>query len=60
MAPRTVNKFVYFVDHDWNLPIGYAYLTADSVRGWDLPDFHVAFWVRGEAVRFEPHPVLPG
>ncbi|MFN2493480.1 MAG: hypothetical protein ABR501_11425 [Pyrinomonadaceae bacterium] len=54
-GPKAVNKFVYFVDHDWNLPIGYVYLTADDLKGWDLPNFHVAFWVRGEAVRMEPH-----
>src|SRR5580765_4968869 len=23
-GPKAVNKFVYYVDHDWNLPIGYA------------------------------------
>jgi len=54
-GPKAVNKFVYFVDHDWNLPIGYVYLTADSVHGWKMPQFHVSFWVRGEAVRFDPH-----
>ena len=54
-GPKAANKFVYFVDHDWNLPIGYVYLTPDDVRGWKLPTFHVAFWVRGEAVKFDPH-----
>jgi hypothetical protein len=54
-GPKAANKFVYFVDHDWNLPIGYVFLTANDLNGWDVPDFHVAFWVRGEAVRFEPH-----
>jgi hypothetical protein len=54
-GPKAANKFVYYVDHDWNLPIGYVYLTADDVRGWKLPGFHVAFWVRGEAVKFDPH-----
>lgn len=55
VGPKAVNKFVYYVDHDWNLPIGYVYLTADDLKGWDYPNFHVAFWVRGEAVRFDPH-----
>jgi hypothetical protein len=55
VGPKAANKWVYFVDHDWNLPIGYVYLTPDSVRGWKLPAFHVAFWVRGEAVKFDPH-----
>lgn len=54
-GPKAVNKFVYFVDHDWNLPIGYVFLTANDLKGWDIPDFHTAFWVRGESVRFEPH-----
>lgn len=54
-GPKAVNKFVYFVDHDWNLPIGYVFLTADELKGWDFPNFHVAFWVRGEGVRMEPH-----
>ena len=50
-----MNKWVYFVDHDWNLPIGYVYLTPADVYGWKMPDFHVAFWVRGDAVKFDPH-----
>ncbi len=54
-GPKAANKFVYFVDHDWNLPIGYVFLTPDSIRGWKFPDFHVAFWVRGDAVKFDPH-----
>jgi hypothetical protein len=54
-GPKAANKFVYFVDHDWNLPIGYVYLTPDDIRGWKFPDFHVAFWVRGDAVKFDPH-----
>jgi hypothetical protein len=54
-GPKAVNKWVYFVDHDWNLPIGYVFLTPADVFGWKMPDFHVAFWVRGEAVRFDPH-----
>jgi hypothetical protein len=54
-GPKAVNKFVYYVDHDWNLPIGYVYLTADDLKGWDRPNFQVAFWVRGEAVKFQPH-----
>lgn len=55
VGPKAVNQFVYFIDHDWNLPIGYVFLTANDLKGWDLPDFHVAFWVRGEGVRIEPH-----
>jgi hypothetical protein len=54
-GPKAVNKFVYYVDQDWTLPIGYIFYTPDSVYGWKYPDFHVAFWVRGEATRFDPH-----
>ena len=54
-GPKGANKFVYFVDHDWNLPIGYVYLTPHAVHGWKLPDFNVAFWVRGDPYRFDPH-----
>jgi hypothetical protein len=43
------------VDHDWNLPIGYVFLTADELKGWDRPRFHIAFWVRGDATNFQPH-----
>jgi len=55
VGPKAVNKWVYFVDHDWNLPIGYVYLTPADVWGWKMPDFHVAFWVRGDAYKFDPH-----
>ena len=54
-GPKAVNKFVYWVDHDWNLPIGYVYLEADSVHGWKLPRFNASFWVRGDAYKFDPH-----
>jgi hypothetical protein len=54
-GPKAAKKFVYFVDHDWNLPIGYVFLKANDLKGWDIPDFHVAFWVRGDAYKFEPH-----
>ena len=54
-GPKAANKFVYFVNQDWNLPIGYHYYTRDSVYGWDYPSFNVAFWVRGEPGQFEPH-----
>jgi hypothetical protein len=54
-GPKAANKFVYYVDHDWNLPIGYVFYTPDSVYNWDYPSFNVAFWVRGEATGFDPH-----
>ena len=54
-GPKAVNKFVYYVDHDWNLPIGYVFLTPDDTRGMKYPRLNVAFWVRGEAVNMQPH-----
>ena len=54
-GPKAANKFVYYVDHDWNLPIGYVFYTPDSVYGWDYPQFNIAFWVRGDAYKFDPH-----
>jgi hypothetical protein len=55
-GPRAANKLVYYVDHDWNLPIGYVYLTAaDGSAGWKFPRFNAAFWVRGEATNMLPH-----
>lgn len=55
VGPKAAQKFVYYIDHDWNLPIGYVYYTPDSVYGWDYPDFNVAFWVRGDSYKIDPH-----
>jgi hypothetical protein len=54
-TPKFVNHFVYYVDHDWNLPIGYLYLTPDDTREWKYPRFNLAFWVRGDPSNFQPH-----
>ena len=54
-GPKSVNHLVYYVEHDWNLPIGYVFLTAVAVHGWNRPTLNFAFWVRGDAVNFEPH-----
>lgn len=54
-GPKAANKFVYYVDQDWNLPIGYVYLVADDLKGWDRPRFNATFWVRGEAYNMQPH-----
>jgi hypothetical protein len=45
---KAAKEFVYFVDQDWNLPIGYVHYDADQM-------LHVSFWARGEGVYFEPH-----
>jgi hypothetical protein len=54
-GPDYVNHFVYYVDDDWNLPIGYVYLTADDLKGMKFPGFNIAFWVRGDPSNFQPH-----
>ena len=59
-GPDFVNHFVYYVDQDWNLPVGYIYFNPDDVRGWGLPGFNVELWIRGEAARFEPHLFFQG
>jgi hypothetical protein len=57
---KFANHFVYYVDHDWNLPIGYVYYLSDELKGWDRPILQVAFWVRGENHDFQPHLFLQG
>jgi len=55
-GPKFVNHFVYYVNHDWNLPIAYIFLTSASGSAeWQRPYFNAAFWHRGETARFEPH-----
>ncbi|HEY3102739.1 MAG TPA: hypothetical protein VGJ69_04060 [Pyrinomonadaceae bacterium] len=55
VGPHAVNRFIYYVDHDWTLPIGYVYLTPDDVYGWKKPGFNVTFWLRGEDTNTDPH-----
>ncbi|MCC6360821.1 MAG: hypothetical protein IT450_18945 [Phycisphaerales bacterium] len=56
-APNAAQHFVYYVDQDWNLPIGYVFLKPHSSGGWKKPELRVAFWVRGDSslTDFEPH-----
>ncbi|HEX6123965.1 MAG TPA: hypothetical protein VFZ23_01205 [Pyrinomonadaceae bacterium] len=54
-GPKFANHHVYWIDHDWNLPIGYVWYTPHSVHGWKLTTLNVAFWVRGEGVKMDPH-----
>ncbi|MGH9508320.1 MAG: hypothetical protein ACRD2Q_02505 [Terriglobales bacterium] len=49
---ETAAEWVYYVDHDWNLPIGYIFLDPE---GGNSPKFLAAFWVRGSYPNFEPH-----
>lgn len=54
-GPKVVNHFVYYVDHDWNLPVGYVFYHPDDLSGWKFPELRFAFWVRGDPHNFEPH-----
>ena len=44
-GPKALNKWVYYVDHDWTLPIGYVYLVHENPK---MPRFEAAFWMRGD------------
>jgi hypothetical protein len=55
-GPDYVNHFVYYVDQDWNLPIGYVFLEPDDVYEWKKPTLSFAFWARTEINGpHEPH-----
>ncbi|HYR75910.1 MAG TPA: hypothetical protein VEM96_08710 [Pyrinomonadaceae bacterium] len=51
-CPVTAGEWVYYVDHDWNLPIGHIFY---NMKEPDYPAFNVAFWVRGNTYNMEPH-----
>ena len=59
-GPKFANHFVYYVDQDWNLPIGYIYLTTGAQADAKHSQFNAAFWYRGEGGGFEPHLMLAG
>jgi len=55
-GPKAATKFVYYINHDWNLPIGYVFLTPDEVHAWKKTTLNVAFWTRGSYQgNFQPH-----
>ncbi len=55
-GPNYVNHFVYYVNQDWNLPIGYVFYEPDDIAGWNKPSFSFAFWARGEYNSpYQPH-----
>jgi hypothetical protein len=55
--PNTTKKtdFVYFVDYDWTLPIGYLWASTNDY-GAGLPMFRVTFWLRGNPNAADPDP----
>ncbi len=54
-TPKFVNHYVYYADHDWNLPIGYVFYQEDKMKGMKHPILQIAFWVRGEEYQMDPH-----
>jgi hypothetical protein len=48
-GPKAANKFVYFVNQDWNMPIGYVVINTDNNY------LNVALWLRGESGKTDPH-----
>ena len=51
-CPATAGEWVYYIDHDWNLPIGHIFYNMSEP---DYPAFNVAFWLRGDTHKMEPH-----
>ena len=51
-CPDTDGQWVYYVDHDWNLPIGHIFY---DTKEPNYPPFNVAFWARGNTYNMEPH-----
>lgn len=44
--PAFKNQFEYYVEQDWNLPIGYLYLNTGADQ--NMPPLVVSLWFRGE------------
>ena len=47
-GPKAVNNFVFYVDYDWTLPIGYVYLDSNDRGSPDFPWLAAQFWFRGD------------
>jgi hypothetical protein len=47
-GPKAAKEFVYFVNQDWNMPIGYLVVPDNNY-------LNVVFWVRGDEGRTDPH-----
>lgn len=44
--PAFKNQFEYYVDQDWNLPIGYLYFNTPADQ--NMPPLVISMWFRGE------------
>jgi hypothetical protein len=67
VEPKGANYSVFYVDHDWNLPIGHVFyeyderFDPDDPRRTARPTFNIAFWTRGEQNGFaEPYLFFAG
>jgi hypothetical protein len=47
-GPAAAKKLVYYVNQDWNMPIGQVYIDNQNF-------LNIRFWVRGEGTRVDPH-----
>lgn len=55
-GPKAATHMAFYVDQDWNLPIGYVFLQPNDISGWKLPGIAVTFWSRGAInASMEPH-----
>jgi hypothetical protein len=52
-GPKAAREFVYYVNQDWNLPIGTVSIDKDHL-------LNVRFWVRGEGIKLDPHVFYQG
>ena len=52
-GPKAAREFVYYVNQDWNLPIGTLSIDKDHL-------LNVRFWVRGEGIKLDPHVFYQG
>lgn len=52
-GPAAAKKFVYYVNQDWNMPIGHVLIDTNNY-------LNVRFWVRGEGIRLDPHVFYQG
>ncbi len=46
---RLKNKYLFYVDNDWNLPVGYVGFTYSGETSWDIDPKPIVFmWFKGE------------
>ncbi len=60
VGAQSANKWVYYVDEDWTLPIGYVYLQPSEGKGWKMPNLAMTLWFTGETPQIDPHVFYKG